>query len=115
MVGPGVEGDPAPQPEGFEACPYLGGGVQQGEMVGVELRADGELAGGYEVEEGDPGEINEGRSVEVEEAVELSAQFTKGEEIELPPQLDQHARTGLPHFDAVQVFTSPLVGRRAHG
>src|SRR3712207_2187246 len=34
--------------------PLLGGGVVQGEMEGTELRADGELAGGREVEEGDP-------------------------------------------------------------
>ena len=44
-VGAGVEGDPAGQPEGFDACLHLQGGVVQGEPVGVELRVDGELAG----------------------------------------------------------------------
>jgi hypothetical protein len=73
-VGAGAEADPVRQPEGFDAGRYLGGGAVQGELVGVELRADGELAGGGQVEEGDPREVHEGRSTEVQDAVERLSQ-----------------------------------------
>ncbi len=79
-------------------------------MVGVELGADGELAGGVEVEEGDPGEVHEGRLPRAQGAVQILPQFTQGEEVQLSPQLDHRNRAVLPHLDAVQALTFPNAG-----
>jgi hypothetical protein len=100
-----VEADPVSQPEGFDAGSHLPGGAVQGEPVGIELGVDGELARAGQVEEGDPGQIHEGPPPKAEDPVQRTAQVAEGEEIELTPQLDKHAHTGLPHCNAVQVFT----------
>lgn len=80
----------------------------EGEMAGVDLRADGELAGGRQVEEDDPNEVHEGLLTKAQDPVKRTAQVIEREKIELSPQLDQYLCTGLPHFDAVQVFHLPL-------
>ena len=80
----------------------------EGEMAGVDLRADGELAGGRQVEEGDPKEVHEGLLSKVQDPVKCTAQVIEREKVELSPQLDPYFCTGLPHHDAVQVFHLPL-------
>ena len=49
----------------------------QGEIVGVELRAEGELAGRFEVEEGDPREIYEGPLAEARRPFNVSCRLVR--------------------------------------
>jgi hypothetical protein len=101
-----LEANPAFEPEGSGAGSYFERWVGEGQVVGVQLRADGELPGGEEVEEGDPGEVHQGGPPEARDVVQRPPEPRKREEVELAPQLYHDARTGLSHLDAVQVSPS---------
>jgi hypothetical protein len=49
VAGVRFDADPALQPECLDARQRLEGGASEGEVAGVEQRADGELAGGLQV------------------------------------------------------------------
>ncbi len=103
MLLPVLEADPLVKLAGCYATLHLPGGVEEGYVVGVELRADGQLAGGLYVHEGDLREVDGGRAAETRHAAEGFAQFVYGIEIELAPQIDLYASVaGVPYFYTVQ-------------
>ena len=98
-----LEADPSSELASFYAALYLPGGVEEGYVVGVELGADGKLAGGLKVHECDLREVDGGRAAKTRHAAELFAQFVYRGKVELPVQLDLYVPIpGVLYFYAVQ-------------
>ena len=74
-------------------------------MVGVELGANGQLAGGLYVYELYVGEVYCRRTPEACHAAEGFAQVVYGKEIQLAPQLDLYASVlAVPYFRIDQLL-----------
>lgn len=98
-----LEPDPTAELAGYDAALYLPGGVQEGYVVGVELGADGQLAGSLKVHERDLREVYGGRAAEARHVAEGFAEFFYGDEVELPVQPDLYASVArVLYFYAVQ-------------
>ena len=102
-----MEVDPGRQPEGFDAGGHPAGRVAQGEVVGVELVAENELAGGVEVEEGDP-ERSTSRPAQTQDAVKGLLRSDREKRSSSPRNSTNvtatYSRTSMPY----KLIPSPL-------
>ena len=77
------------EPDGPDGGHDLGRGVEEGQVAFVEQRANGELAGRLQIQEGDPGEVDKNRPAVGRDVGQRPLQLPFAKEIQLPPQLDQ--------------------------